>query len=56
MGTEIEERHNKDEEDNHANGMYFSRAKALFYNDQEMGKHLLNYIWDLDMQGVLYMI
>lgn len=37
-GDEIEERHKKDEEDNPTYGMYFSRAKALFYYDQERKK------------------
>lgn len=38
LGDKIEERHNKDEDDNPAYGMYFSRAKALFYYDQERRK------------------
>lgn len=38
LGTKIEERQNRDEEDNHTYGMYFSRAKASFYYDQERRK------------------
>lgn len=38
LGTEIEERHNRDEENNFTQGMYFSRAKASFYDDQERRK------------------
>ena len=35
---EIEERHNRDEDDNPTCGMYFARAKASFYYDLERGK------------------
>lgn len=38
LKSEIVERHNKDVDDNPIYGMYFSRAKASFYYDQERRK------------------
>lgn len=38
LKCEIVERHNKDEDDNPICGMYFSRARASFYYDQERRK------------------
>lgn len=55
LGTEIEERNNKDEEDNHVYGMYFSRAKALFYNDQKIGKAFVElYMGPRYARGFIY--
>ena len=42
LNGETAERHNKDEDDNPVCGMYFLRAKASFYYDQERRKAFAN--------------
>ena len=58
---EIVERHNKDEDDNPTYGMYFSRAKATFYYDQEKRKAFVEmymgprygrgFVYDIESKG-----
>ncbi len=43
-GKTIEERQDKDESENPISGMYYARAKALFYFDEEKGKAFIDFI------------
>ena len=55
LGNEIEERQNRDKDDNPSSGMYFSRAKASFYYDQERSKAFVElYMGPRYARGFIY--